>query len=91
MASAFTQEMEIMVPQKSTVIKLYLSQKEAQTLLIIMNRIGGDPKTSLRKHADSIREALIHVGVTVPSRDVFVDAPSVSVNTIMFKEGTYVG
>lgn len=43
-------------------VSLGLTLEEAKTLLIIFSRIGGDPKLSLRKHTNSMYNALYEVG-----------------------------
>jgi hypothetical protein len=49
-------------PPKPNVL-LELSYEEAKTLLIVTDRIGGDPQLSRRKHADKIGQALRDVGL----------------------------
>ena len=44
-------------PPKPNVL-LELSYEEAETLLIVTDRIGGDPQLSRRKHTDKIGQAL---------------------------------
>lgn len=52
------------------VINLELTKEEAETLRFILNRIGGTPSNSPRKHADSITTALRHVGIQLPKLGV---------------------
>lgn len=39
-------------------VTLTLSENELKLLLTVLNRVGGCPKTSVRKHADSIISAI---------------------------------
>lgn len=45
---------------------LTLTPEEATTLLYLCNQIGGEPKISARRFADSIGEALTAIGVIAP-------------------------
>lgn len=40
-------------------INLSLNESELSTLMVILNRIGGCPDNSPRKHADSIHQAIL--------------------------------
>lgn len=53
-----TKLVEVIVKEPRSVVTLTLSAEEAVTLGSILNGIGGSPSHSLRKYADSIREAL---------------------------------
>lgn len=44
-------------------VALYLTEREAETLLEIASMTGGNPETSARAHADSVRKALYSVNV----------------------------
>ncbi len=55
---------------------LELNHGEAQTLVAILRNVGGCPKTSRRKHAIGVLEALRAVGV-----DTFVST------TYLFEDG----
>lgn len=45
---------------------LTLSKDEAETLLVVLGKVGGDPWESRRKHASAILEALRSAGVVAP-------------------------
>ncbi len=62
-------------------IILSMSEKEAQTLAILLSRVGGDPTGSRRKHADSLRDALYVTGFNYST-----DEPDVK-GDIWFTEG----
>jgi len=58
-------------------VTLTLNHNEAETLLALTGKIGGDPNTSRRRFIDSIRHALREAGVNAvyPEYDpVFKDA-----------------
>lgn len=67
MATATKKNVEIPQPVLHTRVTLDLSLNEAETLAIIMARIGGDPDNSRRKYCDQIRFALKDVGITSTS------------------------
>jgi hypothetical protein len=51
------------VRKVETVIILELSTDEAEALRAILFRVGGQPLSSRRRHADSIRDGLIMAGL----------------------------
>jgi type II secretory pathway predicted ATPase ExeA len=46
-------------------LNLTLNQNEAETLLIILGKIGGTPTTTRRRFADAMRKALNTAGVGI--------------------------
>jgi len=52
----------IMATAEQSGVVLQLSSTEAQTLVEILARVGGNDSRSARKHADSIRVALGDLG-----------------------------
>lgn len=58
------------VPERTYEVQLTLTQEEAETLRTICQRIGGSPEFTRRKHADSIKEALIDIGVDYVETDI---------------------
>jgi hypothetical protein len=54
------------------IYELTLTEDEAQTLRDILYKIGGDARTSRRRHIEPITEALEDVGIHVTS--LFADA-----------------
>lgn len=53
---------------------LTLTQEEAETLHAITYRVGGDPRTTRRKHVDSIRRALTETGIDRDTDDIITGA-----------------
>jgi len=51
--------------EKQTGVSLELSMAEAETLRVILQHVGGDPKNSPRKYADRLRRALSAAGVVL--------------------------
>ena len=49
---------------KQTAYCLELTKEEAETLDMILNRVGGDPKKSRRGYAENIRQALKRIGIS---------------------------
>lgn len=66
MASATTIEVEKVVKVKEKAFQLTLTPAEATTLVILLNVIGGDEKTTARKYTDDIMRALNIAGVIDP-------------------------
>jgi hypothetical protein len=52
-----------------TYYELTLSQEEAQFVLDITGFIGGDPRLSRRKHAETIESTLVGVGLVYTEVD----------------------
>lgn len=70
-ATSKTIKVPVTVYEDKQEIHLVLSPDEAETLLAICHRIGGNPLTTRRAHMDLIRQALSDVGV-VPASLNFV-------------------
>jgi hypothetical protein len=49
--------------------RLYLTKEEAETVAVVLGRIGGSPIVTPRKHADAVLDALRGAGVTTCSDD----------------------
>jgi len=47
-------------------IELIITPEEALTLYLILCSVGGDPRNTLRGHADSVRRKLAEVGANPP-------------------------
>jgi hypothetical protein len=69
MAKCKQQDIEIQVEQTVRLpgYALTLTKQEAVTLLRVLNRVGGNPEKSDRKHANTIALALMAAGVWAPS------------------------
>lgn len=48
-------------------IEITMTESEAESLLAITRRIGGEPKHTRRKHTDDLGRALVSAGVMLPS------------------------
>jgi hypothetical protein len=70
-------------------VTLTLNQEEFQTLYAVLNRIGGDPVDSPRKHVNKILNALwkAYEGDTnFPERKLFDDHDGQSMSFMNYKE-----
>lgn len=72
-----TVKVEKVVKATEDVIALELTKDEAETLAVILCKVGGSPSYSPRGHADSIQGALVEVGVMANEYD-FYDLPAYS-------------
>lgn len=52
------EEVEVVTVKKVPTVTLQLTEEEAETLLLISAKIGGNPTRSRRRHVDSIGKAL---------------------------------
>lgn len=59
--------------EEITSVNLILNKEEAEVLLFLLNRVGGDPFTTPRGITDEIRLALLHAGVDFPDGYVTVE------------------
>jgi dihydroxyacetone kinase len=84
MATATIKEMKI------DKVNLELNSDELDMLCIVLNCIGGTPSTSMRKHADSIANALTAAGVDVCDNKYVwsnkIDRESSVAGSIYFKD-----
>lgn len=64
-----TVDVQKTVTVKEKQLVLTLSDEEAKTLNLILNRVGGDPNKSRRKYADSIHNAMGSYKYTSSSKD----------------------
>jgi hypothetical protein len=54
----------------SATVLLCLTQAEAETIAAMLQFVGGSPKTSRRRHAESVVTALNNIGVRLDVSDV---------------------
>jgi hypothetical protein len=71
---------------KVELVALALLPEEAATVLAITAHIGGDNKTSPRKHMDAIRNALLSAGVRSGKEGYLVDRTRGAAGSIYFAD-----
>ena len=82
-AERTTKTVQHVITTEEPVIILELTPEEAAGLKCMMQRIGGNPDNSIRKHSDAINDALVGAGITWQKTSCHDNADS-----IYFKEDT---
>lgn len=74
---------------EENVITLTLSEDEAAFLRVILHRVGGHPKTSLRTHEAPINKALANAGVELDRDYLETFDDERGFQAICFKDNTW--
>lgn len=73
---------KLKLPSRPGSVLLELSKEEAETLQLVLYRVGGTPETTRRKHADAIIKALRHHAGVSPEHDTAHEISNGSINFI---------